>query len=103
MNLSMNIRGQVAQEALMSFVIYTLFILVLLGALNYTLPQIQQKQEQKAQQEINIYRCTAIDMHATFKSQGIEINLTDVDKLNCMSHPDEKKGPVPFESHRQLD
>ena len=97
------LKGQIAQEALISFVTYTLFILILLSALNHTLPQIQQKQENEMQKQINNYRCTTIDMHATLKSKGIEINLTDADKLKCMSNVDAKKGPVPFEYHRQLD
>ena len=98
-----NTRGQVAQEALMSFVIYTLFILILLGALNYTLPQIQQKQEQKTQQEINIYRCTTIDNIAALQAKNI---FTNNSHGTCIYNGDKRVDTVEggyFEKNRELD
>ena len=78
-------RGQVAQEALMSIAIYTAFILVLLSALIHILPEIQQHQEKEKQRQINNYRCTTIDALATLQSTNISINVSDGDKLHCIS------------------
>ena len=100
------LKGQIAQEALISFVIYTLFILILLGALNHTLPQIQQKQEQKTQQEINVYRCTAIDNYVLLKVKGVELPLSSNGTCITNTEKTSKKmqiGKNYIQDRRQLD
>ena len=102
MQKNKNTKGQIAQEALMSFVIYTLFILVLLGALNHTLPQIQQKQENEMQKQINNYRCTTIDNIAALQTESVTANGSN---SRCISNFDPAlvgAGAPRFEK-RQLD
>lgn len=78
-------RGQIAQEALISFVTYTLFIMILLSATIQLTSKIQQQQEQKTQQQINNYRCNVIDNLATLQTENIIYDLENVSDLNCIT------------------